>query len=155
MTQNEAVFQAVSAVFGEQLDNDGRVPETGQWSEAQKKEVYGFLMQSFKAGEWEKKSGGTDDESVMKYIPGLVNNHVRKDKRLNGDVEYVAKRPGSRQGTGDESVKAMKTLLSMTTDPEAKAAIQIEIAKRVAEIKPKVELDISKLPESLRHLVKS
>lgn len=152
MTQNEAVYLAVSAVFGKELDQDGRVPETGQWSAAQKEAVYSLMTQSFNAGEWEKKSGGTDPESVAKYIPGLVNNHVRKDKRLNGDVEYVAKRPGSRQGTGDESVKAMRTLLSMTTDPEAKAAIQLEIAKRIAELKPKVEINVEKLPPHLREL---
>ena len=153
MTQNEAVFQAVSTVFGSELENDGRVPETGKWSEAQKEQVYAALMTSFKAGQWTKNSGGTDDAALLKYIPGLVNNHVRKDKRLNGGVEYVAKNPGSRSGSGDESVKAMRTLLSLTTDPSAKAAIQLEIDKRLAELKPKVEIKVDALPESLRHLI--
>jgi len=152
MTQNEAVFQAVLAVFGNDGQLDGAVPETGKWSDKQKDEVYAFLMYSFKQGEWTKNSGGTD-ASLMKYIPGLVNNHVRKDLRLNGGTKYETKRPGSRAGTGDESVKAMRTLLSMTPDPAAKAAIQREIDKRLAEIKPKVEVNLAALPESLRHLI--
>lgn len=152
MTQNEAVFQAVLAVFGNDGEFDGAVPETGQWSDKQKEGVYAHLMAGFKSGEWSKNSGGQDDASVLKYIPGLVNNHVRKDVRLNGGTKYEPKRPGSRAGTGDESIKAMRTLLSMTSDQSAKVAIQAEIEKRIAAIKPKVELNIDALPESLRHL---
>lgn len=153
MTQNEAVFQAVLAVFGNKGELDGAVPETGKWTDDQKNKVYGMLMQSFKAGEWDKNSGGQDEAAVMKYIPGLVNNHVRKDTRLNGGTKYEVKRPGIRTGSGDESVKAMRTLLSMTTDPAAKQAIQAEIDKRLETIKPKTVIDVEKLPESLRHLV--
>lgn len=153
MTQNEAVFQAVLAVFGNNGQLDGAVPETGKWSDDQKKGVYAHLMTGFKSGAWVKNSGGQGEAEVMKYIPGLVNNHVRKDKRLNGGVEYEAKRPGSRAGTGDESVKAMRQLLALTTDASAKQAIQAEIDKRVESLKPKTVIDAAKLPESLRHLI--
>lgn len=153
MTQNEAVFQAVSKVFAAEISNDGAVPETGKWTDTQKNEVYSTLLNMFKAGEWQKNSGGQDDGAVMKYIPGLVNNHVRKDLRLNGGTKYETKRPGIRTGTGDESIKAMRTLLSMTTDGLAKVAIQAEIDKRLASLKPKVEIKVDALPESLRHLV--
>lgn len=149
MTQNEAVYMAVRAVFGE-LDT---IPETGKWSSGQKEQVHGLMMQMYKAGQWTKQSGGTDNASLLKYIPGLVNNHVRKDKRLNGGVEYTPKNPGSRSGSGDEMVKNMRLLLSVTDDPEAKAAIQTEIDKRLAELKPKVDIAVEKLPESLRHLI--
>ena len=50
----------------------------------------------------------------------------------------------------------MKKLLSATTDQTTKSVIQSAINDRLAEIKPSsvVEIDTSKLPESLRHLVK-
>lgn len=150
MTQNEAVFMAVRAVFGKDVEI---IPETGKWSEKQKEGVYGMMMGMFKDGAWSKNSGGTDDAAVLKYIPGLVNNHVRKDKRLNGGIEYEVKRPGSRTGSGDETIKAMRTLLSVTSDPSAKNAIQVEIDKRLESLKPKVEIKVDALPESLRHLV--
>lgn len=155
MTQGEAVFQAVSSVFGDVLKNDGRVPETTDWSDGQASLVFELVLASYKRGEWTKASGGTDEVSLRKYIPGLVNNWVRKDPRMNGGTKYEPKRPGSRAGTGDEGIKAMRTLLAMTHDETVKAKIQVEIDKRLAELKPKQELNVAALPESLRHLIPS
>lgn len=147
MTQGEAVYNAVCEVLGEKPT--GKV----ELSDAQLLAVEQRVFLSFKNGET-VHSKNPSDEALLKYIPGLVNNWLRKDLRLNGGSPYQAKNPGSRSGSGDESVRAMKTLLSMTTDEDARAAIQLEIDKRVAEIKPKVEIKVEALPESLRHLVK-
>lgn len=149
MTQNEAVYFAVTATF----TNTEVVPPTSTWSNAQKEQVHGLLLKMFKAGEWTKNSGGQDDASVMKYIPGLVNNHVRKDLRLNGGKKYEAKNPGSRAGSSDATIQAMRGLLEITEDEAARVAIQAEIDKRLQSLKPKVKINIDNLPESLRHLV--
>lgn len=154
MTQGDVVFQAVVAVFGVDGELTGAVPETKAWTDEQKREVHGKVFIAFKTGVTTKSSGGTDDASLLKYIPGLVNNWVRKDLRLNGGVKYTAKNPGSRSGNGDEAIKNMKLLLANVTDPEARAAIQTEIDKRMEEIKPKVTINVDALPEALRHLVK-
>ncbi len=154
MTQGDVVFQAVVAVFGVEGKLNEAVPETKAWTEEQKRAVHGRVFLSFKTGETVKSSGGTDDASLLKYIPGLVNNWVRKDLRLNGGVKYTAKNPGSRSGGGDEAIRNMKILLGAVTDPEARAAIQAEIDKRMEEIKPKVTINVDALPEALRHLVK-
>lgn len=146
MTQGEAVFRAVCAVLGE--TPSGRVELTDEQLSAVEQNVF----MSFKNGET-VHSKGANDAGLKKYVPGLVNNWLRKDLRLNGGTKYQAKNPGSRSGTGDESVRAMKTLLSMTTDEDARAEIQSEIDKRLSEIKPKAVIDASKLPESLRYLV--
>ena len=150
MKQSAAVILAVRNTFVE-----GKVPETNTWTAEQKAQVYGALLTSFRAGEWIKNSGGTDDAAVMKYIPGLVNNHVRKDTSLNGGAKYEAKNPGSRSGSSDESVKAMRQLLSVTSDPAVKMQIQGALDARLAELKPKatVSIDVAALPEALRHLV--
>lgn len=153
MTQGEAVFQAVLAVFGNDGKLNGAVPETKAWSEEQKRAVHGRVFLSFKTGETTKSSGGQTDADLMKYIPGLVNNWVRKDLRLNGGVQYTAKNPGSRSGSGDEAIRNMKILLGAVSDPEARLAIQAEIDKRMEEIKPKATINVDALPESLRHLV--
>lgn len=145
MTQGEAVFQAVQSVMGEQ---DGKYEPSDKQLEAIHESVFTF----FKTGATVHSKNPTD-EQLKKYIPGLVNNWLRKDTRLNGGEKYVTKRPGSRSGSGDESVKAMRTLLSMTTDPLAKVAIQQEIDKRVASLKPVATINVEALPESLRHLV--
>lgn len=147
MTQGEAVYNAVVEVLGEKPT--GRV----ELSDSQLKQVEERVILAFKNGET-VHSKNPDEAGLRKYVPGLVNNWLRKDLRLNGGTPYQAKNPGSRSGGGDESVKAMKTLLSMTTDEDARAAIQLEIDKRIAELKPKISIDIEKLPESLRQFVK-
>lgn len=149
MTQGEAVFQAVCEVIGGEPDG-GKVELREDELEAVHAKVLGF----FTSGATSHSKNPSTDQ-LLKYIPGLVNNWLRKDKRLNGGSNYVAKRPGSRSGSGDESVKAMRTLLSVTTDPDAKSQIQAAITARVAELKPKVEINAAALPEALRHLVKA
>ena len=147
MTQGEAVFQAICEVIGGEPDGD-----KVELREDELKAVHAAVFSFFKTGATSHSKNPTD-EQLLKYIPGLVNNHVRKDKRLNGGVKYEAKNPGSRSGSGDASVKAMRQLLAATTSSEAKAQIQAAIDNRLAELKPKVEIDADALPESLRHLV--
>jgi hypothetical protein len=142
--QRDAVYNAVVAVIGEV---NGKV----DLSKTQKAEVHSRLFSEFKAGNVEH-SNLPDDEKLTKYIPGLVNNWVRKDPRLNGGTKYTAKNPGIRAGSGDESIKVMKQLLAMTPDASAKAEIQAAIDARVRELKPKKVLNIEALPVSLRHL---
>ena len=150
ITQGEAVFQCVRAVFP-----DGKVPATTEWNSEQKDKVHQSMLAMFLSGACSKNSGGSDEVSLGKYIPGLVNNWVRKDLRLNGGSEYIPKNPGSRQGSGDEQLKNLRLMLAMVSDPEAKVAVQQEIDKRIAALaKPAATLDVSKIPEHLRKFVK-
>jgi hypothetical protein len=84
----------------------------------------------------------------------LVNNWVRKDTRLNGGTKYIPTNPGSRTGSGDEKLKNLRILLTMVPD-DVKPAVQVEIDKRVEELKPKAQdINLEMIPENLRHLVK-
>lgn len=148
-TQGEVVVIAVRAVFP-----TGKVPSTTEWAKEQLTEVHEMVVQAFLSGEVEKRSGGSDEAAIRKYVPGLVNNWVRKSKELNGGEVYIPKNPGSRSGSGDEKLRNLKVLLTLVTDPEARVAVQQEIDKRVAELQPKVEINVDLLPESLRHLLK-
>jgi hypothetical protein len=148
ISQGEAVFQAVRTVFTE-----GAVPSTTEWNSAQKETVHHLVFKLFKSGATVHKSN-PDDAALLKYIPGLVNNWVRKDKRLNGGSKYEAKNPGSRAGSGDPMVREMKALLSTLSDPEQRDQVQAAIDERMKTIKPTVTVDASKLPASLRHLIK-
>lgn len=140
MTQGEAVFQAVSAV----VDVNGAV----ELSEAQKREVHAIVLDYFLTGQTSHSRNPGKDE-LKKYIPGLVNNWIRKDPRLNGGRKYETKNPGSRTGSGDEPLKAMKALLASTDDPEAKAEILRAIENRKAELTPKKVINVAALPPEL------
>lgn len=146
MNQRDAVFNAVLSAVGGSID--GAVTLTKE----QKEQVHTELVAGFVAGTIEFR--GTNTEAgFRKYVPGLVNNWLRKDKRLNGGEKYIPKHPGSRAGSGDESLKAMKLLLSTVQDASARSDIEKEIEKRKLELKPKQEINVDALPESLRHLV--
>ncbi len=150
MTQGELVYLAVTTMF----PNTEVIPNTTTWTKEQLDGVHALVLNGFITGEVNKNSGGTDEIALKKYIPGLVNNWVRKDKRLNGGMKYVPKNPGSRTGSGDETLKNLKLLLTMVAD-DVKPAVQVEIDKRVEELKPKAQvINEAAIPESLRHLLK-
>ncbi len=145
ISQKEAVFQAVRNVCGEQ---DGAYTP----SKEQRAQVNSILFEGFRKGtiELDREFSDTDLKS---YVSGLQSNWLRKDKRLNGNVAYVAKNPGSRAGSGDPQLKAMRALLTTDISAEEKAEVQTYIDARVMEINAtkakKVTVDFSALPADL------
>jgi hypothetical protein len=154
MNQREAVYTAVSQVVSVEKG------KPVQLDSKQKELVHELVTQMFLRGEVDLRDSDQkprNEEYIRKYVPGLVNNWCRKDPNLNGGGKYEPKRPGSRTGSGDEALMAMKSLLAITKDSDARAAIEREMELRKVELaKSKSKpIDVSKLPESLRHLVQS
>jgi hypothetical protein len=147
MTQKAAVFAAMCNVF-EVESFDARVEPTKE----QRATVNQILFEGFRAGRIELDRE-YDDSGLKAYVSGLQSNWLRKDKRLNGNVTYVAKNPGSRAGSKDPQITAMRLLLQTKSDPADRAEIQKFIDARVAEIKPtkSVELTTEQI-ESLKSL---
>ena len=147
MTQKEAVFQAVTNVVGVQ---DGAYQPTKE----QRASVNQILFEGFRSGSIECETEYTDSE-LKGYVSGLQSNWLRKDKRLNGNTKYVAKNPGSRAGSSDAQIKALRALMSTKSDASEVAEIQSFIDKRLAEIKPTktVSFDASVIPAELAHLL--
>ena len=142
MKQGEAVYQAVVNVCD---PVDGKYVPTSE----QRASIRQVLYEGFKSGKI-VLSKDYSDEELMKYIPGLISNWLRKDKRLNGGVKYEPTNPGSRTGSGDKRLVALRGLLSTVTDAVDRAEIEEAIATRVAELKPTVTVSVADLPESLR-----
>jgi hypothetical protein len=154
VSQKEAVFSAVSEVLGSFSD-------VVALSTEQRKTVINSIMSGFASGTVELSSEASakydTDAKLKSYTQGLVSNWLRKDTRLNGGDKYKTKNPGSRAGSGDDTVKALRTLLKTLTDADQIAEVESEIATRVSAFKasktPKVEINASLIPENLRHLV--
>jgi hypothetical protein len=146
VNQKEATYNAIINVCGE---HDGAYTPTKE----ERSRVNNILFEGFRSGSIELEREFPDDSDLKAYVSGLQSNWLRKDKRLNGGVSYVAKNPGSRQGTGDASIKAMKALLSTLTSESERAEVQSHIDARVQELqaaKAKVTVDFSMLPADLR-----
>lgn len=144
MNQKEAVFQAVVNVTG--FNGEGQCTP----SKEQKHQIVMVLVEGFKAGKISLDKV-YDDAGLKSYTGGLLSNWLRKDTRLNGGTAYVAKNPGSRTGSTDPQLKAMRALLSTLNTPEEKAEVQKYIDARIEELKPKqeVSVDFSALPAEL------
>ena len=131
MTQKEAVYSAVINVCGK---SDGAYTPTRE----QRGQVNNILFEGFRAGEigYDGDVSSLTDSDLKSYVSGLQSNWLRKDKRLNGGVAYVPKNPGSRAGSTDPQIAAMRVLLSTKSDPAERAEIQSFIDRRVAELRP-------------------
>lgn len=145
ISQKEAVFQAVRNVCGEQ---DGAYTP----SKEQRAQVNSILFEGFRKETIELDRVFTDKD-LKSYVSGLQSNWLRKDKRLNGNMAYVAKNPGSRAGSGDPQLKAMRALLTTVSTEADKSEIQSHIDARIAAISAtkakKVTVDFAALPADL------
>lgn len=156
-TQKEAVFSAVTSVLSEAGVTVNEGDNVANYMNRElRSQVTAILVEGFKAGTIVLEKSFTNDSELRTYCSGLTSNWLRKDPRLNGGSKYIAKNPGSRVGSSDPQLKAMRALLSTKTDESEKAEIQSFIDSRVSEIKvsrkPAKTIDTSALPEELRHL---
>jgi hypothetical protein len=149
MKQVDAVYAAIVSITG--FNGEG----VCHISDEQKALVRMSLLEGFKQGKIDFNGDfNSEEEKYQKnYISGLLNNHLRKDKRLNGNVKYEAKNPGSRTGQGDATLKAMRALLQtpgLTEDDKVEINLEIEahVAKVQATKTPTINWEA--LPESLK-----
>ena len=154
LSQKEAVFSAVSSVLSEAniVVNEGESFATHMNREL-RAQVTNILVEGFGNGTIVLDKAFASEAELRTYCSGLTSNWLRKDTRLNGGIKYEAKNPGSRVGSSDVQLKAMRALLSTKTDPSERAEIQTFIDARVSEIKvsrkPAKTIDFSALPVEL------
>jgi len=157
MKQNDAVFQAVCKVLGQDSFDD-----VVELSKEQRESVVSIVTGGISAGtvdfSTEAKAKYDTDAKIKSYTTGMVSNHLRKDKRLNGGEKYITKNPGSRAGSGDAELKALKALRSTLSDEEQVSLIDEAIEARASLIQAskvkQVKVNSEALPEHLRYLVK-
>jgi hypothetical protein len=159
MNQRNAVVSTIISVLNERgcsYEMNGPLSISEVMTDSDRQKVIGIICQGFRAGKIEMSAEArvkyAADSDLRKYVVGLVNNWVRKAPEFNSGNAYQTKNPGSRTGSGDPKLQALKALLN--TVPEAhKPAVQAAIDARLEELKPKVTIDTNLLPEHLRHLV--
>lgn len=156
MKQVDAVFQATCNVLGAK-SFESRVELTRE----QKATVVAIVTEGILNGQVafsdQAKAKYDNQTKIMSYVNGMVDNHLNKDKRLNGGEKHQIKNPGSRAGSTDPQVKALRQLLTIAPTAEEKAEIQGYLNDRLAEIqaskpttKKTVTINIDDLPEELR-----
>jgi len=134
INQKQAVRNAIFAVLEESgisFELNGSESIGTVMNSDYKASARNILYAGFKSGEIEYKESFQvkvdNDTELKKYVSGLLNNWMRKDKELNAGVVHKAKNPGSRVGSTDSQVKEMRKLLKVTTDASTKAVIQQQL----------------------------
>jgi hypothetical protein len=161
VNQKVGVTNAVLSLFPD-YELNGEVILASLLTSEHKKQLRAILVEGFKAGEIamtekaQAKYLATGQETALnKYVSGLLDNWIRKNPEFNNKLKYITKNPGSRAGSGDDQVRAMRNLKKTTNDQSVIAEIDEAIAERLAEIKPTqtVEINVEALPEHLRKFV--
>jgi hypothetical protein len=156
-SQKEAVFTAITSVLS---DSGIKVEESQNVAPLLTREIRGrvtnILVEGFRSGTVSLDKPFESDSDLRTYCSGLTSNWLRKDTRLNGGMKYIAKNPGSRVGSSDASLTAMRNLLKQQSDPAVRADIQSHIDARVDSIKasrkPAKTVNVADLPAELQYL---
>lgn len=155
-TQKAAVFMAVTSVLAEagiKVNEGDNIADILKNNRELRAQVTSILVEGFNNGTIVLSESFENEAALRTYCSGLTSNWLRKDVRLNGGSKYSAKNPGSRVGSSDPQLKAMRVLLSTKTDDSERQEIQSFIDARVSSIKasrkPTKKIDYSALPAEL------
>lgn len=164
MTQRAAVYAAILSVFrANSIEFADGMDVSTSLTKEMRADVHKEVVTGFRNGtvEFEDTPANAEklasDSKLNSYVSGLISNWIRKDKRLNGNVSYVPKSPGSRAGQGDEQLRTLRKLkVQFSADPTRSALIEGEIQKRVtflqqqkAQASKLTPEQIATLPEDL------
>ena len=162
MNQREAVYKATRSVLadaGVKFEDGGNIATV--MTDELRAKITAIVSGGFKAGTVELKSTPSNQEKLAtdsklnSYVSGLISNWFRKDKRFNGNVSYEPTNPGSRAGSGDPQLKALRQLHKqfLGIDDAKATEIQTHIDARLAIVSAekvkKVNIDYSTLPADL------
>lgn len=165
-SQSKAVYNATVNVLSENgikftdYETDLKEVITGDM----KKQIVSIVMEGFKNGTVDLKDTESNrkklesESELRKYTNGLVNNWHRKSPVYNLGNPHTVANPGSRAGSGDPQVKALRALAKkFANDEEKLAGINVALETRLEELRAekqaKIEINVDDLPEELRHLV--
>lgn len=160
ISQREAIYQAVQNAFAEAgIEFTPKMDVSELLTEAMMKQIRAEVTEGFLQGLTDLKDTPNNQAKLAnpaemtKYVSSLISNWVRKDENLNGGVDYEPKNPGSRAGSSDPQLKALKQLAvqfkGTTKAAEIAKHIEVRTAQITAEKAKKVLVDISKLPADL------
>lgn len=154
--QNDAVFDEVCAVLGQSSFAD-KVQLSSSEKSSVIKSIVSQILNGDVAFSDEAKQKHDTYEKISKYVRGMIDNHLRKDKRLNGGAKYATKNTGHKS-EADEELRQLKQLASQTHDPQAKKAVLEEIEERKAlfekqKLLKSIKIDVDGIPDNLKHLV--
>lgn len=159
--QVTAVVDEVKIILGASYDVS--VPAKSIMSKGDVSSVQDAIFNGLATGLIECKLDITDVKALKTYANGLVTNHLRKCKLLNGNASYKASGAGPKR---DERLRELNKVLSSgnyVEGSEQYIAIEEAIITRKSELSAArtaktsvtkaADIDVSVLPPGLQDLV--
>ncbi len=166
-SQKEAVVTAVATILGKSfIQGSTNVKET--ITADQLTSLREVIFAGIISGEIAFNKDTSDEKAVRRYVNGMIDNHFRKAKELNGGATYSVKTSGTGRGARDPQLSALRKLSKnydsgspefnkvqsaiaaresqLTADKQAALAEK----KRTATLK---NIDASSLPPELQSLI--
>ena len=166
ISQKQSVVNAVTKVLGSSLD--ASLPARDQLSDAQLTEVKSFVSDAIMSGSVEYSKEISDAKEVSKYVSGMVSNHLRKSKELNGGSSYVPQSVG--RGSRDSQVSELNKLLksyaegseeynqiidAISSRKQELTSEKTDVIKEKKKARDLSSINMDALPESLKNLANS
>ena len=163
ISQKESVVNEVKSILGSNFNPS--MPAREQLSDDQLKTVKSNIVAGIVSGSVEFKKETTDEKEIARYVSGMVSNHLRKAKELNGGNTYSPQSTG--RGSRDPQISELNKLLKTYTEGtdeygqivtaiEARkselAAERAVAAKERKKAKEISSINMDVLPEGLKNL---
>lgn len=162
MKQVEAVVSAVSTVLGDSFTESETVV-SDVITPDQKEEVRDIVFDGIVNGDIDFKGDTSDPTAVKRYVNGMVDNHFRKSRLLNGGNVYKPSSSGTKR---DPQLRELNRLLkTLPAGSEDAKKVQKHIQLRTEQIKEeraaksiantRAQIDTSILPDNLADMLNS
>lgn len=166
ISQKQSVVNGVKSVLGSSFDPS--LSARDQLSDDQLSQIKSYVVDQITSGLVEYGKDASDEKEVSKYVSGMVSNHLRKAKELNGGSVYTpqATGRGSRDSQISELNKLLKTYVegteeysqildAITSRKNELNAEKAEASKEKKKAKELSSINLDSLPESLKDLANS
>lgn len=166
ISQKTAVVNEVVAILGSSFDSS--LPAKDQLTSEQFSTIKTNIVNGIVNGSISYSKDLGDDKEIVRYVSGMISNHFRKAKELNGGNSYAPQSTG--RGSRDSQLSELSKLLGTYTEgteefnqivsaiDSRKSELATEKASFVAEKKRKKELaslNTEALPDSVKGLAES
>jgi hypothetical protein len=163
VSQKQAVVNEVSSILGSSFDPN--TPAREQLTDSQLKTIKANIVSGIINGSIDFKKDTSNESEIARYVSGMVSNHLRKAKELNGGSKYEPQSTG--RGSRDPQISELNKLLN-TYDKgtseysqiveaiEARKAVLAEQKAEAAKAKKKEKelqsINFDALPADLQNL---
>jgi len=112
VSQKTAVVNEVKAILG--LHFDASLPVKEQLTPAQFSTIKANIVASIIAGTVAYNKDTSNVKEITRYVSGMISNHFRKAKELNGGSAYAPQSSG--RGSRDSQLSELSKLLGTYTE---------------------------------------